>query len=90
MPVKERGSNTGTHLKIKGDASAKHAREEIKSFVTIVSTVVQVTILHEMSQWCSQYTKSGKPEEATTTGQGVADHQVKRSHVLTVAGKEYP
>ena len=46
MPVKERESNTDTHLKIEGDVSAKHAREQIKSFVTIVSAVVQATILH--------------------------------------------
>lgn len=46
MSVKEREFNTGTHLKIKGDVSAKHAREQTKSFVTIVSAVVQVTILH--------------------------------------------
>ena len=46
MPTKERESNTGTHLKIKEDVFAKHAREQTKSFVTIVSAVVQVTILH--------------------------------------------
>ena len=46
MSAKERGSNTGNHLEIKGDVSAKHAKEQTKSFVTIVSAVIQVIILH--------------------------------------------
>ena len=41
-----------------------------------------------MSQWCSQCTKSGKPEEATTAGQGVSGHQVKRSHVCINCGRK--
>ena len=42
-----------------------------------------------MSQRCSQCTtKSGKPEEATTAGQEVADHQVKRSHVCVNCGRK--
>ena len=41
-----------------------------------------------MSQRCSQCTKSGKPEEATTAGQGVTDHQVKRSHVCVNCGRK--
>ena len=43
MAAKERESNSGTHLKIKEDVFAKHVREQTKSFVTIVSAVVQVT-----------------------------------------------
>ncbi|PFX15459.1 hypothetical protein AWC38_SpisGene20318 [Stylophora pistillata] len=41
---RERESSTGTHLKIKGDVSAKHAKEQTKSFVTIVSAVAPVII----------------------------------------------
>ena len=46
MPATEKGPNTGTHLKTKGDVSAEHAKQQTKSSVTTVSTVVQVTILH--------------------------------------------
>lgn len=41
-----------------------------------------------MSQGCSQQTKSGKPKEATTAGQGVADDHIKRSHVCVNCGRK--
>jgi len=33
-------------MKIKGDVSAKHAKEQTKSFVSIVSAAAQLIILH--------------------------------------------
>ena len=41
-----------------------------------------------MSQGCSQHTKSGKPKEATTAGNGVADDHIKTSHVFFNCGRK--
>ena len=76
---RERESNKGTDLKINGDLSVKHAKEQTKGSVTIFLPWLKWRFCTGVLQGCSHCTKSGKRMEATTVGEGIAGDYIKRT-----------